>query len=181
MLVVEFEAIQNKLINEPILKKNRALIEDMLNKKILFGSLGSGVLTNYGYGLGLNEADLDLIVDDALFNGLKKIKIPIKKEISEEWVFNQLNKEQYFKNLTNLLNNKLKGWGLDCFNIYGASYGLGVYCIYNREQKEQILKIENYLKELKINFYCEFSTAGWVYRFKISKSEENLKRLEGLK
>lgn len=106
-----------------------------------------------------------------------KVKIPTKKAINTDWILNKLNIENTFKNINDLVNKHLNLLNISCFNVYSASYGLGIFCLYNREQPEQIKKVEDYLKSLNVDYKNEFSLKGWVYRFKISKSGNNLNKL----
>lgn len=55
--------------------------------------------------------------------------------------------------------------------FYSTCYGIGWFCFLSNDKQfnEVNLILENHLKNLNISFKNEFSEAGWVYRFLISK------------
>jgi hypothetical protein len=65
------------------------------------------------------------------------------------------------------------------YNFYATSYGVGMDAYFKSHDK--ILQIASPLIELlnsnNIEYYTEYSDASWVFRFKISRSKENIKRL----
>lgn len=63
--------------------------------------------------------------------------------------------------------------------VYNTSYGVGVEVMFST-RKETIEKIEAFLNEHNIVFTNEYSEAMWVYRFKFSKSKENIDRIIAL-
>lgn len=62
--------------------------------------------------------------------------------------------------------------------IYPTSYGIGVVYIYNCEAQQDIKLVTDILERNNIEYYNEFSDARWVYRFKISKKQANIKKLK---
>ena len=69
--------------------------------------------------------------------------------------------------------------GLNNVGFYNTSYGIGVEVLFG-SREETIQKITNYLNENGIAYTNEFSEARWVYRFKFSKSAENIDRIKSL-
>lgn len=110
----------------------------------------------------------------------KRIKMPLKKEINEEWFLNKIQTENQFKNISDLIS---KAIDFESLGVYPASYGLGVFLCFGYKEivHEDINKIESFLKKNNIEFKTEYSNKNWVYRFKISKDTNNLKILNNLK
>lgn len=102
----------------------------------------------------------------------KSIKAP-KKEVSVDWVLEKLHKESVYNNLSAYLK-KIFGYGM----IYPTSYGIGVETLWN--MKGNISKVETKLKELGLKYRNEYSNAGWVYRFVISKDAHNMEIMKRL-
>jgi len=81
---------------------------------------------------------------------------------------------EFTKRIQNLLAEKqISGM----FSIYPTTYGIGVWVFCNFNAKENVKTVENLLKAKGVEYYTEFSDARWVYRFKISKKQENLARI----
>ena len=59
--------------------------------------------------------------------------------------------------------------------VYPTTYGIGVWIFYNWNAQESISKIESILKQNNIEYKTEYSDARFVYRFKISKKQANIK------
>ena len=113
---------------------------------------------------------------------IKTFKLP-KKDIDKCWIENKLNVVNNYKNLEKVFKN-LK---LD-YNIYYTSFGFSynmILGLFSQKHKDKfnndIEEIKNKLNSLNIGFRCEFSDGGWVYRFIISKSKENIKIIGDLK
>lgn len=102
----------------------------------------------------------------------KTIKAP-KKEVTVNWVLEKLHKESVYYNLSQYLK-KIFGYGM----IYPTSYGIGVETIWN--MKENAKKVERKLNELGLSYRNEYSDAGWVYRFVISKDKKNIEIMKQL-
>lgn len=78
---------------------------------------------------------------------------------------------EFAKNMQRLLNEN----GLtDKFSVYPTTYGIGVWVIFNYSAKEEINKVTKILNDRGIEYYNEYSEAGWVYRYKVSKKAENI-------
>lgn len=124
---------------------------------------------------GLSYKDAEYIVV-AINDDIRSFKAPKSKEVTVEWVANKLNKESVYKNLRQYLV-KLFGYSI---SIYPASYGIGVDTFLGRH-KDKAEMVASKLKELGLKYRNEYSDAGWVYRFIVSKDSENMRILESLK
>lgn len=102
------------------------------------------------------------------------------KEITIEYIDKLIAKNEkaysgyygeFAKNMQRLLReNGISGQ----FSIYPTTYGIGVWVFYNFHAKDEIEKVTKILDERGIEYYNEYSEAGWVYRYKVSKKAENL-------
>lgn len=123
------------------------------------------------------EVATDIIIMQKNIFNMKIIKAPAKKEVTYNWIMDKINSDKTFKNFAKDFNKLINIKGID---VYSTSYGIGVWCAYNRDFKNEVLIIENKLKELNIKYTNEFSDAGWVYRFRISKSKENINIIKSI-
>lgn len=124
-------------------------------------------------GLTYEEADTLVVSMDFVFNNLKT---PKYKEVTLEWVLDKINKGNSYKNLSQYLR-KVFGYSID---IYPTSYGIGIDTLFGKYENRAKMVAEK-LSELGLKFRNEFSDAGWVYRFIVSKDRDNMKILESLK
>lgn len=111
--------------------------------------------------------------DDTVF--FLTIKTPKKKEVTTDYILSRLDRDSGYKNLSQYLRKVFEY----SISIYPASYGIGVDTFggYKAAAKEVSEKLE----ELGLKYRTEFSNAGWVYRFIVSKDSDNMKILESLK
>lgn len=72
--------------------------------------------------------------------------------------------------------NIFKKLNLPNVGYYPTSYGVGVEVIFG-ERKETNEAIEHFLQDEGIEYTNEYSNARWVYRYKFSKTEANIKRI----
>lgn len=100
-----------------------------------------------------------------------------KKEITVEYILDKISADKTFKNFSQYFNSVVSKFGL---NAYATSYGIGIFVLinYRNQASEQKTKVENLLTELGIKFSTEYSEAGWVFRYKISKSSENIQLIK---
>ena len=78
---------------------------------------------------------------------------------------------EFAKNMQKLINDN----GLaDKFSVYPTTYGIGIWVIFNYSAKEEINKVTKILNDRGIEYYNEYSEAGWVYRYKVSKKAGNI-------
>lgn len=105
----------------------------------------------------------------------RTITLPKTKLITLEYIIDRLDQKNIYNNLSKYLNKFFNYYG----SIYPTSYGIGVMRLFTDISKVSA-KIEIWLKDNNIEYYNEYSDAGWVYRFKISKSQENIKKLQSI-
>lgn len=112
-------------------------------------------------------------------------KEPVKsKEITADYVRHLVAKDKkayqgtygHFAELMQRVAEK-KGWR-NSFNIYPTTYGIGIWVFYNWHAQENADVVAKFLNDYGVEFYNEYSNAQWVFRFKISKKEANLRRIE---
>jgi len=110
------------------------------------------------------------------------IKIPAKKLVDFDYVINAIAKKQHadsvYLNLANYMEKVLTNKSVD---VYPTSYGVGVVSIFNKYRQHDIEEVKKVMDDLGLTYYNETSDAGWVYRFKVSKSGKNVGILQGLK
>ena len=136
------------------------------------------------YDENLNEVDKEKATDlyisfDKNFETyLGKFIKATKKEMTLEHILFKINDSVTYRNLSTTFNKLIK----DKITAYPTTYGIGIFvAISFRSEIEEIRKeIEKRLAELNIEYTNEYSSAGWVFRYKISKSKENLYKLNSL-
>lgn len=103
-----------------------------------------------------------------------------KKETTVEYVMDKINAEKIYKNFSSEFNKAIREFGL---NAYPTSYGIGVSVLFTSQSKESELTkvVEDALNKIGVAFKTEYSEAWWVFRFKISKSAENIQLLSNYK
>lgn len=62
-------------------------------------------------------------------------------------------------------------------SVYPTTYGIGVWVFYNFNASEHIAQVEEIMRERGIDYANEYSEHRWVYRFKVSKRQENLNKI----
>lgn len=107
------------------------------------------------------------------FNVTKWFKTPKAKEITFDYIMTKINQESVYRNLSDLFSKLCKN-----IPVYPTTYGIGIDAFYNREMSNEIKMVENKLNELGIEYRNEFSEAGYVYRFVISKKSVNLEKIK---
>lgn len=114
-------------------------------------------------------------------DGFCKFVAPKSKEITIEYLFDRLNKYtnqgRAYENLSGLFSKLLPS----C-NFYATSYGVGLDAFLKSHAR--VLEVAQPLVEILlkngIDFNTEYSDAAWVFRFKISKSKDNIEKLKNL-
>ena len=107
---------------------------------------------------------------------------PKNKKITTAYLFDKvdkyLNRESVYKNLSNVFVKLLPS-----YTFYATTYGIGMDALFRSHEqvKRDINKLQQYLNKNNIEFYNEYSDAGWVYRFVISKSANNIAKIQALK
>lgn len=132
----------------------------------------------------MNDAVEMTIISWGDFATMKTFKLPKNKLVDIDYCLNKLNADSAYKNFTEEFKTILIDNGIEnSINIYPTSYGLGIFVLYNFRDQIRELKnqIDNILTELGIQYKNEYSDAGWVFRYKISKSKENIEKLKIIK
>lgn len=104
----------------------------------------------------------------------KTITAPKRMEITVEYVTGVLNRQSVYRSFSEHFNFLIKDEGLNC---YPTTYGIGVFDLFGRTEKTKE-RIDEILNELGIKYENEYSSARWVYRYKISKSIGNIAMIE---
>lgn len=120
--------------------------------------------------------------DDSLDFIGKTLKTPTKKEVTVEWVVTTiekaLNANTIYASFAPVFEKFLNAKGKNNMSVYPTTYGIGVLSIFNRHASESIAAISAALDSIGVVYQNEYSDAGWSYRFKISKSAENIKKIQ---
>lgn len=110
-------------------------------------------------------------------------KISVKsKEVTSEYIQKLINKNEKAYNgaygdFALRMQRLLKTKGIETFNIYPTTYGIGVWRIYNFKLDEDIQSVEDILREYDVEYSNELSDKAWVLRFKINKKAYNLAKI----
>lgn len=111
----------------------------------------------------------------------KDIKLPKKKVVTMDWIMNKINSDKVYQSFAEKFKRIIDQSELkDTFSIYPTTYGIGLHNIFNRNSDTLQRQIESLLNHLNIDYTTEYSQAHWVFRFKISKSAENIERIKNL-
>lgn len=106
----------------------------------------------------------------------------LKSEITFDFIMTKINtdKDKIFIDFVKYFNKLISKEGL---SAYPTTYGIGVFVAVGLKSNidEQKTKVEKLLTKLKIKYSTEYSEAGWVFRYKISKSKENIEIIKNLK
>lgn len=145
-----------------------------------------GWIINY-YDNNINDTSKDLATQvsliklDGLYSDSHWVKLPSKMQVTFDWLMNKVNTDKVYKSFAENFNKLLKSKGSK-LNAYPTTYGIGVFVAIGSQSAIQKSKeeVENLLNSLGISYTTEYSDANWVYRYKISKSKENVERIENL-
>jgi hypothetical protein len=102
-----------------------------------------------------------------------------KKEITLDYVLSKINADKVYQNFTDHFNKVVKDHGL---RGYPTTYGIGVFVAVGLKKTIQETKdtIQTVLDQMGVKYSNEYSEAGWVFRYKISKSKENIEIISKL-
>ena len=91
----------------------------------------------------------------------------------------KINNESLYINFCNNFKSLLPEKFNNSINVYPTSYGIGVFVLFSYRNENIKIKneIENILISKGIQYKNEYSEAGWVFRYKISKSIESLSKI----
>lgn len=110
-----------------------------------------------------------------------KFNAPKNKEITLQYLFNRvdkaMNKENTYKNLRAVFEKMLPSYA-----FYATSYGIGMDALFKSHEgvKKAAKGLCDFLDSKGIEYRNEYSDAAWVYRFVISKSQENISKINAL-
>ena len=110
----------------------------------------------------------------------KTIKLPKKKIISIDYLLNKIEAENIYFNFSKNFKKLLEVKGYNTVSVYPTSYGIGVFALFTQGFKEIKNDIERLLTSLDIEYKNQYSSAGWVYRYVISKKKANIKKINNL-
>ncbi len=109
----------------------------------------------------------------------KNIKLPKQKIVDVNYVLDKLDTDKVFKNFSEDFQKILNGTDFEnSINIYSTTYGIGVESIFGNKKSREF--VEGKLNDLGIDYTTEYSDARWVFRYKISKSKENIEKLKNI-
>lgn len=105
-----------------------------------------------------------------------------RNETPLKYILEQFHKDSIYKNFCEIFKALLPTSLRNSLTCYPASYGIGIFvAIGLRGQIGQTKsEIEKILKDRKIEYTTEYSEANWVFRYKISKSKENIERMKNV-
>lgn len=144
---------------------------------------------NFAYWFGDNNAnevsinnatELHLMWEDDKGFGSRKTIKATKKELTFDYIMSKINNDKTFVDFTTYFNKLINKYGL---SAYPTSYGIGIFvAVGNRSDiANKKTEVEKLLNKFKINYKTEYSDAGWVFRYKISKTSDNLSIIKKLK
>ncbi len=95
------------------------------------------------------------------------------------WILGKINQESIYRNFCETLKKLLDETSIE---LHPIPHGIGVGVAFNHRGSAEVLrkKVEVLLEETGIEYSNEYSAAGWGNRYKISKSKQNLVRIENL-
>ena len=121
-----------------------------------------------------------IIINDTI--DIKTIKLPKKKLIDVGYVMNKINSNKVYESFVNDFKTLLPKKYEYSINVYPTTYGIGIFVAYTQRQYILEIKkeIDSILNSKRIEYKNEPSDAGYVFRYKISKSKENINRLKNI-
>lgn len=135
------------------------------------------------YGRDLDPYNYETLYID--YNGrtiVKRIKTKSKK-IDTAYINKEIEKSRklysgIYGHFADMMQKLLSNNNIENnLVIYPTTYGIGVMCMFNWEAEKDIELVTDILNRNKIEYTNEYSDAFWVYRFKISKKQANIKKL----
>jgi hypothetical protein len=108
------------------------------------------------------------------------IKLPTKMQVTLEWVMNKVNNDKVYKSFAENFSKILKAKGYEGLNAYPTTYGIGVFVGFGKDIETTKKNVDDLLNSLGIEYSNEYSSAHWVWRYKISKSKENLEKIKNI-
>lgn len=137
------------------------------------------------YDNNMNEVDKEQATKIHLFsfndNGyFSKTLQATKKETTYSYIQEKINQANTY---VNFCNDFKKLINTNCFDVYPTTYGIGVFVAisFRNEKEDHKRTIEEALNKYNVDYTTEYSEAGWVFRYKISKSKDNISKLSAIK
>jgi DNA polymerase III sliding clamp (beta) subunit (PCNA family) len=108
----------------------------------------------------------------------KQIKLPKNKFVDVSYVMQQLNKDNVYNNFSDKFKLVLDKLGYsNNINVYPTTYGIGIF-VFLGDKSQASKLVASILDKAGIDYKTEYSDASFVFRYKISKSKENIAKLE---
>jgi hypothetical protein len=130
-----------------------------------------------------NATEISIVDTSDGFLDIKNFKLPKKKLVDFDWVMGKINTDKVYQSFTENFKKLLtiKGYQ-NSINVYPTSYGIGIFVMYQFRSEINRLKedVNSLLDEYGIEYSSEYSDAGWVFRYKISKKKENIEKLNNI-
>ena len=135
----------------------------------------------YNDNIDVKDADEITIYDYSSFVNFKTFRLPKKKLVDLEWIMNKWNSEKAFVSFVEDFKTLLQERGYKhSINCYPTSYGIGVFVMLGHRDNIKKMKsdIDNLMNEIGVDYRNEYSDAGWVFRYVISKKKENIDKIK---
>ena len=118
-------------------------------------------------------------INGELSAGIYKTIKAKKGEITFDWIADKLNSDVLYKSFAEHFNKIVSKFGL---YGYPTTYGIGVFVAvgYRNSINETKTQITNVLNQMGVKYENEYSEAGWVFRYKISKAKDNISKIEAI-
>ena len=113
----------------------------------------------------------------------KTIKLPKRDKFTVKSILEKLQDSKVYESFTDNFRNLLRKEGFsDGLTVYPTTYGVGVFVGFGFKDRIDSLKnkIQKILDSYDLNYSTEFSDAQMVFRYKISKSKQNINKLNNL-
>ena len=166
------------------------------NSRILigggYGTMGCGLPFAIGACFAANKQPVFCIRGDGGFQMniqelevLARDHLPIKIFILNNRVLGKISETQHNNHNDRFeITTKESGYSVPDFEKIASAYGIKAYRLENfallSDYKDEIEMINKKLEYMGIEYRNEFSEAGWVYRYVISKNKLNLDKINKL-
>lgn len=112
----------------------------------------------------------------------KSFRLPKGKEVNLEWVMGKINTEKVYESFANNFKTLLQkeyGNTYNGLSVYPTTYGIGIFVAisYRNDVAQTKQRVEGLLNKYGIEYRNEYSEAGWVFRYVISKRKENIEKI----
>jgi hypothetical protein len=114
----------------------------------------------------------------------KWVKFGKSKMVTFDMIVDKIQKSEkidnVYKSFTVKFKELLNRSGIRFGDVFATSYGIGVLLPYNNKSVEMKQQISNLLDFHGIKYSTDTSDAGWVFRYRISKTADNIKAMENV-